>query len=528
MSVKKPIPFRGPEFNPETNEPNYNYKKRSNRHQDLFAEKKYCGPLEIMIVEYIESKTYGAFPPRVWVIVTRTELMKKFNRTAEAVDTALAGIVEAGFVEVKTIAGGKTRGTKVYRCSKLDNVKLRESKKPIEVPHQPKVAIPIGEAMNIMPGRSSRPIQFSSKEGVDSPPLKLYNHLKQRFAFKLVANDDGGYEVHILQKSTSPQKTEEADPVGLGNNFSVSSPIELGYVVEDEGNLRFERQIGVCDPEPGRNLHPDNLDSDTETTVPISLERETALQEAAFGSHASTVETQRHLDPRRAGTGAGSKSHTDGAALHGAGGATPPTSQPGRCSARTLDADEYDPLVRESAHCPEDTQEAGGTGRDQVEDGRRGPVVADRPGELGIRGATLQRGDRLEEEPPLGLTLAEYRDFLRPLMLERWSKDIDERFLLTIVSKAKRAPIAVYAELVRAKLAADTDRKLRTGILIVLAEDAARAHRALQLVPAPPQRPQPIPMTEEQRARLEDMPVDKYEELIRVDPDLSEWRKHNA
>jgi hypothetical protein len=73
--------------------------------------------------------------------------------------------------------------------------------------------------------------------------------------------------------------------------------------------------------------------------------------------------------------------------------------------------------------------------------------------------------------------LIQYRNLLRPLVRERWSKELDEEFLRTIVRKAKGAPAWLYGELVQHRLKKDMrPSKHTTGILAFIAEDAAKYH----------------------------------------------------
>lgn len=388
----------------------------------LFADKKYSGPLQMALVELIEERTYGSNPKRPWVRLTLTELAKFFGKSRQAVVTALDDAERRGLIESQITRTGRSF-TKRFRLSQLQSVKPCEAPQLEVIEGGKKKSIAFGETVSVMAGGSSRAIQlslFPDAKSVDVPGLKLYNHLKQGFAVKFVANADGGFEVHILQASKASPKKED----------SQSSPLD-------------------CEtPQAAENKETPKTPFDNEP---------------------------------------------------------PPENEPA---------------------CPSCGNQLAHFAGPEL--GERG-LICQTPGcDL----AEIDLEDEPEEwerdaDPPLGLILAEYRDFLRPLLLERWSKVLDESFLLQIVTRAKRAPIAIYTQLVRQKLAADKERKLNRGILLNLADDAAAA-RSLLLVPAPPQRPQPIPMTEEQRARLEDMPVDKYEELIRVDPDLSEWRKHNA
>lgn len=66
------------------------------------------------------------------------------------------------------------------------------------------------------------------------------------------------------------------------------------------------------------------------------------------------------------------------------------------------------------------------------------------------------------------------------MLLDHWGKALDKKFLDTIISKADGAPVEVFTALVEARLAGDSARKHRTGLLVYLAHDAAKSHQAIK------------------------------------------------
>jgi hypothetical protein len=114
----------------------------------------------------------------------------------------------------------------------------------------------------------------------------------------------------------------------------------------------------------------------------------------------------------------------------------------------------------------------------------------------------------------LGEQMSYYRPCVSRVLLDHWGKALDETFLDTIVTKADGAHVDLFASLVHQRIAADPERKLRTGILIVLAEDAARSHRAIKARDEN-QPPKQQEMTkEEYRAWALTLPAEDYAALV--------------
>jgi hypothetical protein len=75
--------------------------------------------------------------------------------------------------------------------------------------------------------------------------------------------------------------------------------------------------------------------------------------------------------------------------------------------------------------------------------------------------------------------LSTFHSWITDFVLNFWGKAVDQPLLKSIVSAAEGAPLAVYERIVLQKFKrSHTGRNHSTGLLIELAKDAARAHKA--------------------------------------------------
>jgi hypothetical protein len=136
-----------------------------------------------------------------------------------------------------------------------------------------------------------------------------------------------------------------------------------------------------------------------------------------------------------------------------------------------------------------------------------------------------------KDDKPLGLLLAEYRDFLQPLLLTEWGKALDEKFLDRIVRNTRRAPVEFLQRAVQRKFGKQYERASSHshGLLIYIAINAGEDYEAFQAAERDrkpvPIRPEMSP--EEFKAWFASLPPDVREELISRDPELSEEQREN-
>jgi hypothetical protein len=96
-------------------------------------------------------------------------------------------------------------------------------------------------------------------------------------------------------------------------------------------------------------------------------------------------------------------------------------------------------------------------------------------------------------------------------MLDHWGKALDEKFLNTIIGKVDGAPVELFERLVTDKLKGS--QKHRSGIMVMLAEDAACAYRTIQAANAQ-QKPQTQMTDAEYLAWARSLPAEDYAELV--------------
>jgi hypothetical protein len=348
-------------FDHATNEPLDDWYKTPRRKVQFYAEGRFSGCLQLLILELIQMETWGANPKRDWLKVSVQKLADYFGKSRQAVIDAIEDAEVRRLIESKRLTKS---GVKHYRMTTWNDVPKYTAPKE---PQVEKPGVFRSNVVNLFPGSHSvRQLDLQLDGAVVNVSVECHNNFNRRISCKLETTLEGSIVLRV------------------------ASPIEKGEEKENE---------------PASSLPGEEKENEPASSLPGTL-----YYRYAFSSP------------------------------------TVVANKPVRDSANT------------QLHSPS--------------------VRPEKPGKNGIKNGPAAPPDRTWN---LGEQLIYYRPVVSTFLMEHWGKALDENFLTSIVAKADGAPVNTFATLVFAKLAADRKaRKLRTGILIVLAEDAARTHRQLQ------------------------------------------------
>ncbi|HWE52644.1 MAG TPA: hypothetical protein VG273_22825, partial [Bryobacteraceae bacterium] len=101
-----------PEFDSETNEPNDNWTKTSNRLYQYLYPNKVSGPLQMAIILHVAHQTWGQKPKQLWCKLSRPRGCKLFNCTNQGWDNAVRDLLARGLVERLKVNDGIENGSR--------------------------------------------------------------------------------------------------------------------------------------------------------------------------------------------------------------------------------------------------------------------------------------------------------------------------------------------------------------------------------------------------------------------------------
>jgi hypothetical protein len=235
---RKPVT---PEFDPETNEPLWNWTKHSNRLIDLHAQKKLKGQLQLVALMRIAKQTWGHEPKRPWTRLVVTKEAEKLGCTREALTNALKDAEDRKLIESKKLGNGRA-GT-AFRLTQWKDVPDPPPDKDPEPAETDGVS---RNTMVLLPGHSGTlTVEMMVNGQLAKISVKCHNTLDQRATFQADPGKDGEVIVSILERSKSADNPkseigeQKADqlPSGLLARYAFSSPefIENKEVNQNSG-----------------------------------------------------------------------------------------------------------------------------------------------------------------------------------------------------------------------------------------------------------------------------------------------------
>lgn len=284
-----------PEFNPETNEPAYNWTKTSNRLVEELYPDKVSGKLQMAILLMIARHTWGADKgPKAYIPLPERRVSPRLKCTRQALADAISDAERRGLIESTKTPSGHG---KMYRVGAWTNVLKYEKSEEEETEEKPELVAQL--KLTLMPGRKSKPFVVDLPNG-QKLTLRYNNSSGHPVCYSINVDADGVVEVST-EPIPSKSAKKSASPLGQLSAFSSPSSEENKELTnstaqtEKQGENEAKNEPVVAAAPPTPEIPPAAPETDADNLKPFRLRAEyreflNGLRSRVWAEHAEDEE----------------------------------------------------------------------------------------------------------------------------------------------------------------------------------------------------------------------------------------------